>query len=82
MNAFLDTPNQPPANPVLSGSIVGGQMQLAWAATSNCSAYMATNLGLANWQLLTNQPQTNNGRYFLNLPATNGVPQFFRLSQP
>jgi hypothetical protein len=83
MDAFLFSPNPPPASPVLSGSIVGGQLQLAWAAgASNYSTYLASNLVPAHWQLVTNKPQTSNGMYYLSLPTTNRIQQFFRLSNP
>jgi len=83
MDAFLYSPNPPPASPVLSGSIVDAQLRLAWAAgASNYSMYLATNLVLANWQPVTNKPQASNGMNYLSLPTANGIPQFFRLGNP
>ena len=61
----------------------GGLLALSWPAwASNYSVFTSSNLASVSWQLLTNAPQSSNGLFYLNLPATKGPLQFFRLSGP
>ena len=75
-----------PHGPPLIGAalmVSGSQLSLTmpgWA--SNYAVYAATNLASPNWRPVTNAPQSSNGVLYLNVPATNQVQEFFRLSYP
>jgi putative alpha-1,2-mannosidase len=62
----------------------GHQIALSWPGwATNYTLYSATNLlGPTAWSPVTNAPQASNGTLYLNLPATNGQQQYFRLGPP
>jgi hypothetical protein len=82
MDAFLYSPNQPPASPVLSGQAVAGQMQLSWTAPVAASAFnlkratvsggpYSTIASLASTNY-TDTAMANGTRYFYVVSAVNG----------
>jgi len=82
MDAFLYSPNQPPACPVLSGQVAAGQMKLSWTAPVTASAYnlkraivssgpYTTIASLASTNY-TDATMAGGTRYFYVVSAVNG----------
>jgi hypothetical protein len=65
--------------PRLSASLVGGQLQLTWpASTTNYVLESAANLPAAQWLPVSGTPQIQGSSYILTVPATASA-AFFRL---
>ncbi|MCX6922173.1 MAG: DUF362 domain-containing protein [Verrucomicrobia bacterium] len=76
------TPHGPPQIGV-SFAPSGSQLSLSWPGwATNYTVYATTNLAFPGWWPVTNAQQASNGLRYLNLPATNDGPWFFRLRSP
>ncbi|HTV41152.1 MAG TPA: immunoglobulin domain-containing protein [Candidatus Sulfotelmatobacter sp.] len=88
VNAAGQSGNSPQVAVVITPSITlfqsSGNLLLSWPAwASGYGVNSTTNLvPPIVWIPVTNAPQSNNGVFYLNLPATNNTAEFYRLSAP
>jgi hypothetical protein len=76
----LGTPTNTPALGIQGANT--GQLVLAWPSpATGYQLFVSTNLTPPGaWSLVTNTPVSSNGTFYLTIPTTNGMAQFFRLA--
>lgn len=88
VNTAGQSGNSPQISVVVTPSLTlfnnSGNLLLSWPSwASGYTIYAATNLTPPiAWNIVTNQPQSNNGTFYLNVPMTNNAQEFYRLSAP
>lgn len=69
-------------SPVLAAATTQSSLVLAWpVASAGFTVWGTTNLASGNWVPVNAAPQILGGQWTLTLPATNTLPQFFRLQR-